>query len=345
LFFRSNKRMSSQTVKWGIIGTGKIAHDVVTALSYVAGAQVIAVGSRSQESADKFGKDHNIQKCYSSYEAVAKDPEVQIIYISTLHPLHKENALVCIQHGKAVLCEKPLTVHAKDTQELVKLAREKNVLFVEGMWTRYFPAIEKVKQLIDTGTLGDIQFVVSDFGFRNTETPRLVDPKLGGGALLDIGIYVLSLASFAFGGQVPSKIKAIADLSDLGVDQQISISLGYKHGQIANLSCSFLTEMPIETIICGSKGRVRIHGRFYCPTKLTVTLEGKDEVLEFPLPKQKDGHYFNFPNSIGMQYQASYIQKLFIEGKKESDRIPLDETITIMNTLEEIKKQVTLNYS
>jgi len=333
-------------VKWGILGTGKIAQDFATGLQYLPDAEIVAVGSRNQKSADEFGDRFKIAKRYSSYEALAKDPDVQVIYVSTLHPLHKENSILCLQHGKNVLCEKPLTMNAHQTEEVIKVAKEKKLFYMEGMWTRFFPSIVKVRQLIHDGTLGNIKIVMADFGFKHTGTPRLLQPDLGGGALLDIGIYPVSMASMVFGGGAPSHVSSRATLGSTGVDEQTSIILGYKPDQTANLTCTLLAETPKECTIVGDKGRVRIHAPFWCSTKLTVSLVGKeDEVLEFPLPHKKDEHSFNFTNSMGMQFEAAHVHQMLKEGRHDSNIISQEESLTIMKTLDEVRRQIGLKYS
>jgi len=332
-------------IRWGVIGTGRIASDFATALSHVEGAQFVAVGSRNLESAKSFASKFGFAKSYASYEAVATDPDVQVVYVSTLHPLHKENTLVCLKNKKAVLCEKPFTLNAKETEEIIQCARENKVFLMEAMWSRFLPAYEKIRQLISSGTLGEISLVLADFGFRNLSTPRLMQPELGGGALLDVGIYPVSITSLAFGGQKPSNIQSNSTLHSTGVDIQFGALIGYKHGQLGIVSSSFLGDLPNEVKIIGSKGRVTIHNPMWCATKITITLnEKQDEVLEFPMPPAKEGSTFNFTNSIGLQFEARHVMKMLREGKIESDVMSLDESLTIMKTLDTLRNQMGFKY-
>jgi len=204
----------------------------------------------------------------------------------------------------------------------------------------------KVKQLIQDGTLGEIKLVEADFGFKNSGVPRLTQPELGGGAILDIGVYPISLSSFIFGGGKPSKIVSIGFLGSTGVDEQVSILLNYQPSQIASLNCTLLADTPKEAVIAGDKGRVRVHGNFWCPTKLTLSIVGKpDEVLEFPLPEKHSEHSFNFQNSIGMQFEAAHVHQMLKEGRLESNVISLDESLEIMRTMDTIRSQIGLKYS
>jgi len=215
---------------------------------------------------------------------------------------------------------------------------------MEGMWTRFFPAAQKVKQLVQDGTLGDIKLVMADFGFKHVGTARLLKPELGGGALLDIGVYPISLSSFIFGG-TPSRISAVATLGSTGIDELSAVTLVYKPEQMANLSFTILAETPKEAIIIGDKGRVRMHGPFWCSTKITVTMmDQEDQVIDFPLPEKKEGDTFNFRNSIGMQFEAAHVQKMLREKRLESDVITQQESLTIMRTMDTVREQVGLKY-
>jgi len=237
-------------------------------------------------------------------------------------------------------------MNAQQAEEVIKVAREKKLLYMEGMWTRFFPAMVKLRQLIREGTLGDIKVAMADFGFKNEGIARLIEPELGGGAILDIGVYPISFSSMVFGGKYPSIVRAAGHLSDRAVDDQGTIILGYKPDQVASLTISLLADTPKEATVVGDKGRVRIHSRFWCPTKLTVSIVGKpDEELEFPLPDKRPEHSFNFNNSIGMQYEAAHVHMLLREGKMESDVISLDESLVVMKIMDEVRRQLGVKYS
>jgi len=236
-------------------------------------------------------------------------------------------------------------MNAKQAEEVIHLAKEKNLFFMEGMWTRFFPSTTKVRQLIHDGTLGDIKLVICDFGFKGDGTARLSQPELGGGALLDVGVYPISFSSMIFGG-TPTKVYATAALGATGVDEQQAVVLHYKPDQIANLSFTFLADTPKECVVIGDKGRVKLHAPFWCSTKITVSLAGKpDEVIDFPLPHFESNHTFNFTNSIGMTYEAAHVQQLLKEGKLESNIIPQAESLVILKTMDEVRRQIGLKYS
>jgi len=337
-------KMTSHT-SWGIVGTGRIAADFVTALSYLPDARVVAVSSRTLESANQFADRFKIPKRYGSVEELAKDADVQIVYVSSLHPFHFKNALPCIQQGKPVLCEKPFTLNAKEAEQLIQLARERKVLLMEAMWTRFVPSSVKVREMINEGVIGDVTTVNCLFGFINEVTPRLHEPELGGGALLDVGIYPVSFSSWMFGGLAPSKIHAIADLNEKGMDQHLGITLAYKKTQMAVIGCSFCSEYPNELLIIGTKGSIKLHNPFWSTTRVTLTINGKaPEELAFDYQPKKPEHSFNFLNSIGLQYEAKHMQQLLAQGKTESDILSLDETLSIMKTLDEIRRQIGVKY-
>eukprot|EP01118_Nematostelium_gracile_P000827 TRINITY_DN1082_c0_g1_i1.p1 TRINITY_DN1082_c0_g1~~TRINITY_DN1082_c0_g1_i1.p1 ORF type:complete len:335 (+),score=100.59 TRINITY_DN1082_c0_g1_i1:95-1099(+) len=330
-------------MKWGILGTGKIAQDFATALGYLPDAQIVAVGSRSQRPADEFGDRFKVPARFPSYEELATSSDAEVIYVSTIHPLHKETSILCLKNKKHVLCEKPVTMNAKELEEVIKVAKENNVFFMEAMWTRFFPAIQKVKELVDAGQIGDVKLILADFGFVNNAVPRLSEPQLGGGALLDIGIYPISLSSYIYGSN-PTSICTSAKISDGGVDEQSVTSLVFGKDQMANIALTFLAETPKEFTIVGSKGRLKIHSPFWCSTKITLTTSSGEQVLNFDLPKQKEGDSFNFTNSIGMQFEAQHVQDMIKKNAKESDTITIQQSLDIMKTLDSIRSQWGLKF-
>jgi len=337
---------SNRRVRWGILGTGKIAHDFTQALLYLPDVEVVAVGSRNKQSAESFAKQFQIPKSYGSYEELSQDPDVEVVYVSSVHPLHMSNSIMCLKNGKHVLSEKPLTMNAKQAEEAIKIARENNKFYMEAMWTRFFPAVEKVRQLIKEGQLGDIKLVFADFGFKHAgNIARLVEDELGGGAILDIGVYPISLASMAYGGTFPSKISTTGSLGASGLDTQAAITLEFKPEEVANLACTLFAETPREATIIGTKGSVRFHFPFWCPTKLTVTLEGKPpQDLEFPLVPSKQGQTWNFTNSMGLHYEAAHVNEMIRQGKTESDVISLGESLSIMKIMDEVRRQIGVVY-
>jgi predicted dehydrogenase len=322
-----------QKFRWGIISTGYIADQFARGLQAVPDAELLAVGSRSQATADEFGARFNIPRRYASYEQVANDPDLDAVYIGTPHPFHKDNTLMCLRAGKAVLCEKPFAINTGEAEAMVRLAREKKLFLMEAMWTRFFPLMIKVRQMLADGVIGEVRMVQSDFGFRtdfNAEH-RLFALELGGGALLDVGIYPLSFASMVLGA--PTRALGLAALGATGSDEQSAFILGYPGGQLAVLSCAVRTDTPQEATIFGTKGRIRIHSQFWRPRIMTLSLNGKaDKVMEVP----HEGNGYN--------YQAMEVANCVRAGKLESAVMPLDETLSLMRTMDEIRGQWGLKY-
>jgi predicted dehydrogenase len=318
--------------RWGIISTGYIADLFARGLQVIPDADLVAVGSRSQATADQFGDRFNIPRRYASYEQVANDPDVDAVYIGTPHPFHKDNTLMCLRAGKAVLCEKPFAINTGEAEAMVRLAREKKLFLMEAMWTRFFPLMVRVRQMLTDGVLGEVRMVQADFGFRTDFNPehRLFALELGGGALLDVGIYPLSLASMVLG--TPTRVVGLAELGATGSDEQSAFILSYPEGQLAVLSCAVRTDTPQEATIFGTEGRIRIHPQFWRPRAMTLTLKGKAEVLEVP----HEGNGYN--------YEAIEVANCVRTGKLESAVMPLDETLSLMRTLDEIRAQWGLKY-
>jgi dihydrodiol dehydrogenase / D-xylose 1-dehydrogenase (NADP) len=320
-------------VRWGILGTGAIARQFVRGLRSLPDAEVFAVGSRSEASASKFADKRNISHRHAGYAGLASDPDVDVVYIATPHPFHAENATLCLEAGKPVLCEKPFTVNAAEAERVVGLAREKSLFLMEGMWTRFFPLMEEVRRLVSTGALGEVRMLNVDFGFRAEADPgsRLFAPWLGGGALLDVGVYCVSFASMVLGP--PSGSVGIPHLGDTGVDEQASIILEHEGGRLANLSVGIRTTTPQEATIMGTEGYVRIHHPWWRPHSMTISRPGEeDETIEAPVT----GNGFN--------YEAAEVMRCLEAGKTESNIMPLDETISVLRTMDGIREAWGLRY-
>ncbi|MCL4506822.1 MAG: Gfo/Idh/MocA family oxidoreductase [Chloroflexi bacterium] len=322
-------------IRWGILGTGRIANDFAVGLSHLPDAELVAVGSRTQETADTFGAKYHILHRHASYEAMASDPGVDAIYVSTPHPMHKANSLLCLMGGKAVICEKPFTINAAEAAELITYARQHNLFLLEAMWTRFLPVMAKVRELLSRKAIGDVRAVTADFGFRTNFNPqsRLFAPALGGGALLDVGVYVISFASMVLGPKPPVRVVSLAQLGETGVDEQGSYVLDYGNGVLANLFAAVRTQSAQEAVILGTEGRIRIHSQFYHATRITLTQYGKeDRTIETPF----EGNGFN--------YEAAELMRCLRAGKTESDILPLDETLAVLQTMDQIRKPWGLRY-
>jgi len=230
---------------------------------------------------------------------------------------------------------------------VIDLARQRKLFLMEAMWTRYFPAVKKVRELLQQGFIGDVRLFQCDFGFLDKGTPRLQELGLGGGALLDIGVYPISFASMVFNGSFPSRIVAVADLSPAHVDEQIGLVLGYKHGQMASIACTFLAETPKEATIVGTRGSIRIHHPFWCPDRITLTRNDDNvhpvEEFNFPLPSVREGHKFYFRNSVGLQFQIQHVHEQLQKGNTESAFQTLDESCTVMRIMDTIRYVILLD--
>ena len=321
-----------EKVRWGILGLGSIAKQFARGLVATKDAELVAVGSRSKEKAEAFGAEFNAPHRHASYEALVADPEVDAIYVSTPHPYHAENSLLCLRAGKEVLCEKPFALNARQAREVIDCARRRRLFLMEAMWTRFLPAICQVRQWLASGAIGEVRMLTADFGFRAGWNPesRLLNPHLGGGALLDVGVYTVAFAYMVMGG-APKRIESMADIGKTGVDEQSAILLGFEGGRLALLSCAVRTGTPHSARIDGTDGRIEVP-RFWHTTEATLTAGERTEHFEQP----HEGNGYN--------YEAAEVGRCLRAGKLESDIMPLDETLSIMQTLDTIRGQWGMRY-
>lgn len=323
----------TESLRWGILGTGYIAEMFVSDI-LANGFTVAAVGSRSQESADGFAERFGIATAHASYEQLAADPGVDIIYVATPHPMHAENTALAIDGGKHVLVEKPFTLNAAEAERLVDLAAEKNIVVLEAMWTRWLPHMVRLREIIAAGTIGDVRTVIADHNQKLPSDPkhRINNPDLGGGALLDLGIYPVSFAWDILGE--PTTVNAISSPTATGVDRQTAILLGYADGQQAVLHTALDTAGPNAASVIGTDGWVALKGTFYAPTSFTVYSSAGDVVEEF------DGAV----SERGMQFQAWEAERLVAAGITAGEVLPPSQSVAIMRTLDEIRRQIGLAY-
>ena len=321
------------SVRWGILGTGRIAHEFASGLRDTPDAETLAVGSRTEDSASKFAASLGIPRHYPSYAELVSDPDVDVVYVATPHPFHAENVTLCLEAGKHVLCEKPMTVNAVQAERLMGLAREENLFLMEGMWTRFFPLMERVRHLISSGAIGEPRLLQVDFGFRAPFDPlqRLFNLDLGGGALLDVGVYCVSLSSMIFGP--PDRVTGLAHLGETGVDEQSAAILEHDGERISTISISIRTATPQEAMIAGTEGRIKIHPDWWRPDTLTLSRPGEeDESIEAP------------PTGNGFPHEAAEVMRCIGSGARESDVMPLRETLSIARTMDELRRQWGLVY-
>ena len=319
-------------IRWGVLGPGAIARSFANGLKALSDADLVAVGSRSQERADKFGDEFDVPRRHAGYQDLAADPDVDAIYVAVPHSGHMECTILCLEAGKAVLCEKPFAINAKQAGAMIDAARSKGVFLMEAMWTRFLPVIGKVREWLAAGAIGDVHMVTADFGFGasfNIES-RLFNPELGGGALLDVGVYTVSFASMVFGRQ-PDRIASMAQKCESGVDERSAMIFGYDGGQLAVLYTAVCTNTPQTAVILGSSGSIEIPA-FWHGTQATLRAGGEEESVEMPF----DGN--------GYGYQAMEVMRCIREGRLESDILPLDESLAIMQTMDAVREQWGLKY-
>ncbi|NQV30749.1 MAG: Gfo/Idh/MocA family oxidoreductase [Candidatus Marinimicrobia bacterium] len=322
-----------KTFKWGIIGTGRISNLFAEALKSLDTAQIHAVGSRFESSAISFADKWQVSKAYSSYADLYNDGDVEIVYIGTPHNLHFQNARDALSSGKHVLCEKPLTINAHQAKILVELARKNDLFLMEAMWNRFQPWYPVVKQLIEDGSLGDLNHFKADLSFPFEVGPehRIFNPNLAGGSLLDLGIYPIALASLFLGK--PTEVLSASHLYKTGVDDQVSMIFKYASGATAELACSSRYLSKNNASLHGSKGFIEIHGMLIRPEKITHYQQGKDPIIiETPY------------TSNGYQYEAQAVMDMLDVGAIEHPTMPLAETIEIMETMDIIRTQMGLSY-
>lgn len=325
--------MAKAKIRWGIVGTGKIAASFAEDLRHAPDAELVAVGSRTKESAEAFGNRFAIARRHASYAALAEDPQVDVAYIATPHTQHFANSALCLRAGKAVLCEKPFTVSAGEAQSLIDLASQQGMFLMEAMWNRFLPAIGELRRLLQAGVLGEVRMLAADFGrrFRFNPASRLFSPELGGGALLDLGVYPVSLASLVFG--TPTRITSLASMGATGVDEQEGILLGYEDGRLAVLYASMQATTPEEAMILGTQGYLRIHPPMHAPHRMTLFLEGsRAKAIRRPI------------RGNGLHYQAVEVMRCLREGKLESDHMRLNESLEVMRTMDAVRAQWGLRY-
>jgi predicted dehydrogenase len=320
----------AEKIKWGILATGDIAKKFATGLKVLPDAELFAIGSRTKDAAEKFGKQFGIPRCHGSYQALASDPEVDVVYIATPHSLHKENTLMCLKAGKAVLCEKPFAINAAEAEEMVDMARREKLFLMEAMWTRFIPAVRQAQVWIDEGAIGEVRMVEAGFGYRD-QVGITYDPSLGGGSLLDVGVYPITIADIAFKGP-PQKIAGYAAIAG-GIDEQAAIIFSYQGGGLALLKSAVRTKTPGDALIMGTGGMIKIHEPFWRSKKLSLMVSGKDEeTLDVPMLGN------------GYNYEAAEVMRCIRAGELESKVMPLSKTLEVMSILDAIRGQWGLKY-
>lgn len=320
-------------IRWGILGTGGIARQLARALGELDDAQLYAVASRSADTAVAFAREFGAATHYGSYAALLTDPRVDAVYIATPHAQHHAALMMCLAAGKPVLCEKPFTLNLREAAEAVALAREKRVFVMEAMWMRFNPAVAEAQAMVARGEIGRLHGLQADFGFHQPfdAAHRAFDPALGGGALLDIGIYPLALAQL-FLGPI-AEFSAFAELGQTGVDEQTGFTLRHAGGGIASGFCSLRASTPMEATLFGEAGSIRLHSPFYNCARLTLARHGQP-------PHTVDVPY----QGNGYRYEVEEVNRCLRAGLAESPRMPLADTLASMAALDAIRAMIGVRY-
>lgn len=325
--------MTNKVYNWAIIGPGRIAQKFASDLKLLPNAALYAVGSRSIDRSKNFANQFGFKKAYGSYQEVAEDPDVDIIYIASPHVGHYQDSLLCLRNKKAVLCEKPIAINSKQCQIMIDTAKQNNVFFMEALWTRFIPSFLKCRELIDEGAIGDVSALESDFCMKAPYDVegRLFNQMLGGGALLDIGIYPVFISLEIFGK--PIAINAMSTKSDTGVDSSCSMIFRHKDDKLSVLFCSIISTGRTETLIHGSEGLIRINREWHIPT--TVDLIRKD---------QESMHFKFIEPGFGYQYEAAEVMQCLDNNKLESDSFGWQKSIDLITTLDLVRKEASISY-
>lgn len=325
--------MTEKNVRWGILGTGGIASTFATDLPLVPGAELAAVGSRTSAAAASFAERHGFARSHGSWAELAADPDVDVIYVATPHAFHFAAAMACLAGGKAVLCEKPMTLDLASSAELVREARSRGLFLMEAMWMRCNPAVRRILELVTDGAIGEVTSVQADFGLQGPfeATHRLRDPALGGGALLDLGVYPLNLADLILGE--PASVQSWARLTPEGVDDNTGMLLGYSSGAVAALTCSLVGETRNAASITGTLGRIDLPQGFFVPRSFVLHRVGATaEEVSFPFPGR------------GYQHEAVEVQRCLAAGLPESPLMPHQTTLNLMKLMDQIRAQLGVTY-
>ena len=323
-----------KNIKWGIVGLGRIARAFAEGLKHTDNGTLHCVASRDLDKAIKFAEEWDAPHSAGSYEELAKREDIDAVYVATPHSEHARLATLCMNHGKAVLCEKPMAVNAKQVETMIRCAKENNVLLMEGMWTRFPPLMTEIRNILNSGALGEVKTLQADFGFRppsRNPNSRLFSKALAGGSMLDIGVYPISLSFIVFGK--PSKISTECHLGETGVDEQAAYLFKYSEGQMAVLHSSLEGETAQEAFISGTEGTLRVHKQCWRPQKMTFTKKGcEPELIAMPF----QGNGFN--------YEAKSFGDLLLSGEKDSPIMPLRESLAIHEVMDSIREQWGMQY-
>ena len=326
--------------KWGIISAGVISYDFANSLTTLDPSEHVAaaIAARSLDKAGEFAKLFNIGKTYGNYKDLMNDPDIDIVYVGAIHPVHLEICKMALEAGKPVLCEKPLAMNLRESKEIINLAKEKNVFLMEALWSRMHPTQLKLKEILDQGEIGEVMHCHSVFGM-DSKLPRLHEKKLGGGALMDVGIYTIYFSQLAFNGERPQKIQASGHLNEDGVDANVSVIMTYSGGKTATFTINCKVAMDCQALVYGTKGSATLAHPFWCGEKLTTSKDGE---MVFPLKAAKLPN--KCTNATGLRYEAQHVRDCLLQGLKESPLVTHAESLLVMEIMDDIRKQIGVVY-
>src|SRR4051794_20829960 len=339
---RAEPLPADRPVRWGILATGKIATAFAKDLALLPECEIAAVGARRKDSADAFAATHGAVTAYGDYRSLVEDPDVDVVYVATPHALHREHVELALEAGKPVLCEKAFTLTAADAEHLVALAREKDLFLMEAMWMRCNPLVRRLRQVLGSGALGRVRQVRADIGFvvDKPSTDRLLDAALGGGALLDMGIYPLTFASLFLGE--PATIASAATLSDGGVDLDLALGLGYDSGATAALTATMTAWSPRNATIATDRGRIDIPAPFHHPTTVTWrAFDGDPDFTGAAVVQELSEDVIG----TGLANEALEVVRCLRNGETESPLVPLDDTVALMRQMDTIRADIGVRYA
>lgn len=322
----------SKTINWGILGLGKIANKFAEDLMLSSDSILYGVASRELDKAKCFSDKFNSVKYFDSYEELAKDSEIDIVYIATPHAFHFENTMMCLKNNKAVLCEKPMGLNSQEVKIMIEEAKSRKLFLMEGLWTRFIPATEKLIEILNKKIIGDILFVRADFGYKGdlNYKSRIYDKKLGGGSLLDIGIYPIYVSLLTLGR--PADIKVIASMTETNVDSNCSMLFNYENGAKAHLESTIEVETPTEAYIYGSEGILKLHSRFHHTEKITISKNGENEILDIKY------------NGNGYIHEIEEVNKCIINQEIESSKLSFTTSLDLISLIDSVKEKIGLKY-
>ncbi|KAG8184944.1 hypothetical protein JTE90_011076 [Oedothorax gibbosus] len=332
---------SKMATKWGIIGAGKISNDFVAAVKSLQDQEheFVAVAARNLSSAQLFASTHGIPKVYGSYEELAHDSNVEVVYIGIVNSRHFPVGKVMLESGKHVLMEKPMTLNARQTTALIEVAKRNNKFLMEAIWSRFLPSYNCLMDLIKKQEIvGDIVHVQANLGINMAYRERFVTKALGGGTVLDLGIYPLNAVTMIYKGEMPSKIAAVGHLNEDGVDIGMTCSLQYSNNKTASITTSGIAELPCDMVITGTNGRLKIPNSMYA----ALTIETPDKTYNFPL--QESETPTNYPGSNGLKYEAMEVRKCIQNGLLESSIMPMEDSKMMAQIMDEIHRQIGVTY-